>query len=199
MWRRLETRNPCTQYRPHNDANSRCTLNRRSRRTHIILFYLLIKLSRQARHLQVTPIIPASENSCHPPLKTPVGVLPWKSRSEGKRPSKTTSGQSNPHKWLASRKIWSVESLRHYWRAKRKGHYTIDRLEERVVERGRARRSSLKGRERAVFNQTNTGTVLKAILGKLLRDGMERIWAFSSAYIPSWTELNWTEMIIWMH
>ena len=63
MWQRLETRNPCTQYRPHNDANSRCTLNRRSRRTHIILFYLLIKLSRLARHLEVTPITPTSKKN----------------------------------------------------------------------------------------------------------------------------------------
>ena len=29
-------------------------------------------------------------------------------RSEGKWPSRQTGGQSNPHKWLASRKIWSV-------------------------------------------------------------------------------------------
>ena len=32
-------------------------------------------------------------------------------------------------------------------------------LEERGVERGSARRSSLKGRERAIVNQTNIGTV----------------------------------------
>ena len=57
----------------------------------------------------------------------------------------------------------------------------IDRLEERVVERGGARRSSLKGRERPIVNQTNIGTVLKATLGKLLRDGAKRIWAFPSA------------------
>ena len=31
MWQRLETRNPCTQYKPHNDANSHWTLNRHSR------------------------------------------------------------------------------------------------------------------------------------------------------------------------
>ena len=49
------------------------------------------------------------------------------------------------------------------------------------VERGSARRSSLKGRERAIVNQTNIGTVSKAPLGKLLRDGAERIWAFPNA------------------
>ena len=78
-----------------------------------------------------------------------------------------------------------LRSLRHYLRAKSQGHHTTDRLEERGVERRSARRSSLKGRERAVFNQTNIGTVSKAILGKRLRDGMERIWAFPSTYIPS--------------
>ena len=36
MWQRLETlRNPCTQNKPHTDANSHWTLNKRSRSTHI--------------------------------------------------------------------------------------------------------------------------------------------------------------------
>ena len=48
-----------------------------------------------------------------------------------------------------------------------------DRLEERGVERGSARRSCLKGPERAIVNQTNTGTF--ATLGKLLRDAVQRI------------------------
>ena len=64
----------------------------------------------------------------------------------------------------------------HYLRVQSQGHHTIDRLEERSVESGSAGRSSVKGRERAIINQTNIGT-----LGKLLRDGMENIWAFPSA------------------
>ena len=36
--------------------------------------------------------------------------------------------------------------------------------------------------ERAIFSQTNTGTFSKAALGKILRDRMERIWAFPSAF-----------------
>ena len=44
-----------------------------------------------------------------------------------------------------------------------------------LCKRGSAERSSLKGRERAIVNQTNTGTVSKATLVKLLRDRMERI------------------------
>ena len=37
----------------------------------------------------------------------------------------------------------------------------------------------------ANVNQTNTGTISKATLGKLLRGFPERAW------IPSWTEVNW--------
>ena len=33
----------------------------------------------------------------------------------------------------------------------------------------------------SLLKQTNIGTVSKATLGKLLRDGVERIWAFPSA------------------
>ena len=76
-----------------------------------------------------------------------------------------------------------LRSSRHYLRAQSRR-----RLEERDVERGSARRSSLKGRERAIVNQTNVGTVSKATLGKLMRDGVEHIWAFLSAYI--YTTLN---------
>ena len=49
------------------------------------------------------------------------------------------------------------------------------------AERGSAQPSSLRGRKRAIVNQTNIGTVSRATLGKLPRDGVERIWAFPSA------------------
>ena len=84
-----------------------------------------------------------------------------------------------------------LRSLSHYMRSQSQGHHTIDHLEERGVERVGARRFSLKGRERAIVNQKNIGTVVKATLGKLLRDQMERIWAFmSAAQIPFGNELN---------
>ena len=66
-----------------------------------------------------------------------------------------------------------LKSLRHYLWAQSQGRHTIDCLEERGASSS-ARRSSLKGRERAIVNQMNTGTVSKATLGKLLRDGVER-------------------------
>ena len=73
-----------------------------------------------------------------------------------------------------------LRSLRHYLRAQNQGHHSIDRLEERGMERGSTRQSSLKGGERTVVKQIYIGTVSKATLGNLLRDGVERIWAFPS-------------------
>ena len=64
-------------------------------------------------------------------------------------------------------------------------HHSIDRLKEREVEKGSGRHSTLHGRERSVFNLANIGTVLRATLGRLLRDVAERVWAFPSATIPS--------------
>ena len=74
-----------------------------------------------------------------------------------------------------------LRSLRHYLLAQSERHHTTNRLEERGSERGSARRSSLKGRERAIVSQTNIGTVSKATLGKLLRVWVKRIRAFPSA------------------
>ena len=68
-----------------------------------------------------------------------------------------------------------LRSLRHYLWVQSQGHHTIDHLEERDVERGSARRSSLKGWKRAIVNQMNIGTVSKATLGKLLRDWVEHL------------------------
>ena len=77
---------------------------------------------------------------------------------------------------LLLRRSQMLRSLRHYPLAQSQGHHTIDRLEEKVVEKGSAGRSSLRGRERAIVNQTNVGTVSKATLEKLWRAGVERIW-----------------------
>ena len=49
--------------------------------------------------------------------------------------------------------------LKHYMREQSQGHHSIDRLEKRGAERGSARQSSLKGREKAIVNETNGGTV----------------------------------------
>ena len=55
--------------------------------------------------------------------------------------------KSNHHRGLASRNILNVEELETLLAGhKSQGYHTIDRLEERSVQRGSARRSSLKGR-----------------------------------------------------
>ena len=75
--------------------------------------------------------------------------------------------------------------LRNFLSTDKPEHHSIDRLKERGVEKGSGRHSTLQGRERSVFNQTNIGTVSRATLGRLLRDGAERVWAFPSATMPS--------------
>ena len=77
--------------------------------------------------------------------------------------------------------------------AQSQGHHIIDCLEAWGVKRGSARRSFLKGRDRANVSQMNTGTVVKATLGKTSerRGGRHNfLWAFPRAQIPSGTELN---------
>ena len=78
-----------------------------------------------------------------------------------------------------------LRGLRNFLSTDKPEHHSTDRLKERGVEKGSGRHSTLQGRERAVFNQTNIGTVSRATLGRLLRDGAERVWAFPSATMPS--------------
>ena len=59
-----------------------------------------------------------------------------------------------------------VRGLRDFLNMDRPEHYSIDRLNERGVEKGSGRHSTLRGRERSVFNQTNIGTVSRATSAK---------------------------------
>ena len=77
-----------------------------------------------------------------------------------------------------------LRSFRHYLRAQSQGHHTTDRLEERGVERGNAGQSSLKGRERAIVNQTKAGRVSMATLGKLLNAKLKS-FLFSQYFHPN--------------
>ena len=83
---------------------------------------------------------------------------------------------------LLLRRSEVLRSLRHYVWAQCQGHHTIDHLEERGDERGIARRSSLEGQEKAFVNQMNIGTVSKAMMGKLLTEGVECIWAHTHTH-----------------
>ena len=80
--------------------------------------------------------------------------------------------------------------LRNFLNRDRPEHHSTDRLKERGVEKGSGRHSTLHGRERSVFNLANVGTVSRATLGKLLRDGTERVWAFPSDTMPSCAETD---------
>ena len=82
----------------------------------------------------------------------------------------------------------ALRGLRNVLNMNRPEHQSTDRLKERGVEKGSGRHSTLQGREQSGFNQTNTGTVLRATLGRLLRDGAKRVWTFPSATMPSWDE-----------
>ena len=73
---------------------------------------------------------------CHPSVWSSLTVVALTSRSEGKGPSRYTGGQSNCLRnglLLGRSKV--LRSLRHYLRAQSQRHHTIDRLEERGVER----------------------------------------------------------------
>ena len=88
-----------------------------------------------------------------------VDTLSWTCQSQGRWLTRCITGrQKTHHRWSASRKLWSVESLRLPTGTK-SGNDIIVRLEERGAERGSSRRSSSKGREKAIVNQTNIGTV----------------------------------------
>ena len=75
--------------------------------------------------------------------------------------------------------------LRNFLNIDRPDHHSIGRLKERGMEKGSGRHYTLRGRKRSVFNQTNVGIDSRATLGRLLRDGVERVWAFPSATVPS--------------
>ena len=88
-----------------------------------------------------------------------------------------------------------LRGFRNFLNTHKPEHDSTDRLKERGVEKGSDRHSTLQGRKRSVFNQANIGTISRATLGRLLRDGAERIWAFPSATMPSWAETEtqgWT-------
>ena len=101
-----------------------------------------------------------------------MSVLPWTCRSyKDNDRADRLAGNATLRSCLLLGRSEVLRSLRHKLQAQSQGHHTIDGLEERVVERGSARRSSLKGRVRAIVSQTNIGTVSKATLGKLLVEG----------------------------
>ena len=98
-----------------------------------------------------------------------------------------TGGQNNTHKWFASTKILSVEELETppAGTKPRPSHY-------RSAGGGRRgkRKASLddlpwKDKRGPLSVRRTLEPFKRQTLRKILRDGMERIWAFPSAQIPS--------------
>ena len=132
---------------------------------------------------------------CRPQLTLDIGVpYWWKQANRTSFSDATHKSCHSQSQQKAFQKTWQIlKGLRHYLRAQSHGHHTSDRLEERGVKRGSARRSPLEGRERAVVSQTK--------LGPFQRQRWVNFWEMRwSAYmgfseridtILNSTELNW--------
>ena len=78
-----------------------------------------------------------------------------------------------------------LQQIHNYRQPKQMHAYSTDRLKGRGVEKVSGPHSTLQGLELSVFYQANIETVSRATLGRLLRDGAERVWGFPSAAMPS--------------
>ena len=92
-------------------------------------------------------------NSRHPP-----SITPGHAEVLGNYRADRLAGKATFTRGLRLGRSEVLRSLRQYLQAQCQGHHTVDCLEERAVGRGSARRSSLKGRERAIVSQTNIET-----------------------------------------
>ena len=80
-----------------------------------------------------------------------------------------------------------LRGLRNFLNMDRPEHHSIVRLKERGVEKGNGRHSTLRGPERSLFTQTSIGTVSRATLGKLLRDGGVARMGLPECYVAIWS------------
>ena len=117
--------------------------------------------------------------------KTSVDLLSWARRISGNERADRLASTADITAGLQLGRAEVLRGLRNFLNTDKPKHHSIDRLKERGVEKGSGRHSTLQSRERSVFNQANIGTVSRATLGRLLRDGAERVWAFPSATMPS--------------
>ena len=115
---------------------------------------------------------------------TSVDLLSWHGVSQNERVD-TLASTADITSGLQLGRAEVLRGLRNFLNMDRPEHHSIDRLKERGVGKGSGRHPTLQGRERSVFNQTNIGTVSRAVLGRLLRDGRYDA-------ILSWN-WNWTE------
>ena len=108
----------------------------------------------------------ACTNVQRPLSETRADVLPSICRVKGNDRADRLAGKATITNDLRLGGSEVLRSLRHYLQAQSQGNHTIDRVEERVAETGSAKRSSLKGRERATVSQTNIATVSNITSGK---------------------------------
>lgn len=122
----------------------------------------------------------------HPVAKIPVDVLPCTYQTEMAKQmdwrEKQTPQMARVPEALKGWGAWGIT-------CGFKVHCAIDRLEERGVKRGTARRSSLRGRKNPIVSQSNCGAIpAKETFDKRVGAHM----GFSSAQVSSWIELNWS-------
>ena len=125
-------------------------------------------------------IIIATTTTC--PLDVSGYPSSWTPRVPGEHRGPAAARQRGVDKRVAPPDSVSKDDVRPCGPKANEGHRAISRLQETTV-------FLEKGREMTNVSHTNVGTVSKDTLGKLLRererDGVERIWAFPSAHIPS--------------
>jgi len=128
-------------------------------------------------------------NVRHPVAKIPVDVLPCTYQTEMAKQmdcrEKQTPQMARVPEDLKGWGAWGIT-------CGFKVHCAIDRLEERGVKRGTARRSSLRGRKQPIVSQSNCGAIPYAKLRKHLTNELERRWAFPVHRYH--LELNWTDL-----
>ena len=87
-----------------------------------------------------------------------------------------------------------LRSLRHYLRVQSQRHDTIDRLERKAWNEEALVDLPWKGERGPSSIRRTLEPSRRQRWGKLLRDGVERIWDFLSAWIPPGSGLIWTEL-----
>ena len=116
-----------------------------------------------------TSILLSGQKTCFVSTKMPSSSQMTEQRDWGeKKPSHVDCVSRDLKCWWA----WG-----NYLRAQGKGCHTIDRR----AQRGNAQNSFLKGRERAIANQTNVGIVSNATLGTFLREEVKLMWVLLRA------------------
>ena len=89
-------------------------------------------------------------------------------RVRGSKPCRQTAKQSKNKNWPVAlhSKTELLRSLVDYLGTKRREYLNFDPPKAREAGKGSGRRSTLRFRERSVFNQTNMGIILKTTVGE---------------------------------